>query len=206
MSDGTTTHPVGKPRIAANPATPASGPVAATRDSTRPFAPPPAPPVSDRSAAAELAVGTLVGKYRIVEAVRGGGMGFVYRAFNPDLKCDVALKVIRAGELARPEDVRRFTLECESLARFRHPHIVAVHDAGQFLGRPFLVMEYLSGGNLAQHGARFQREPRAAVAVMEKVARAVQQLHAEGVLHRAISSPPTCSSTTPASHASATSA
>ena len=184
VNEGPITNPGNVPRTAATPAAaPTPSQDVVTRNSTQPFAPPQATPISDRSAP-ELAVGTLVGKYRIVEAVRGGGMGFVYRAFNPVLKCDVALKVIRAGVYAQPEAVRRFALECEALARFRHPHIVAVHDADEYEGRPYLVMEYLSGGSLAQHGARFQREPRAAVALIEKVARAVQQLHAEGMLHR----------------------
>lgn len=126
----------------------------------------------------------LVGKYRILAPIGGGGMGFVYRALNPDLGCAVALKVVRAAELASPEALRRFERECQALARFRHPNIVTVHDAGQHEGQPFLVMEYLGGGSLARNVARFQSDPRAAVALVEKVARAVQQLHAEGVLHR----------------------
>jgi serine/threonine-protein kinase len=154
------------------------------RDSTGPYSPVSRTPADERTEVADLAVGTLVGKYQIVEAIRGGGMGFVFRAVNPDLKCDVALKVIRAGAIADADDVRRFALECEALARFRHPHIVAVYDAGQYRGRPYLVMEYIGGGCLAQCGTRFRDTPRDAVALMEKVARAVQQLHADGVLHR----------------------
>lgn len=148
---------------------------------TQPYAPT-AP--DERTEVPELASGALVGKYQIVEPIKGGGMGFVYRAYNPDLKSDVALKVIRGGDFGRPDVVRRFTLECEALARFRHPHIVAIYDAGQYRGRPFLVMEYLPGGSLAQHAERFRGDQRASVALIEKVARAIEQLHAGGVLHR----------------------
>ncbi len=169
--------------IAADPGTAVNAdPEAATRASTRPFNP--STPIDDPAAAADCAAGTLIGKYRIIEPIRGGGMGYVYRAFNPDLKCDVAIKVIRAGELARPDELRRFALECEALARFRHPHIVAVHDASQHRGRPFLVMEYLPGGSLTTNAHRYQSDARLAVALMEKVARAVEHLHAGGMLHR----------------------
>jgi hypothetical protein len=148
---------------------------------TGPFSPPATPSTSDPTA---LPAGVLVGKYQIIETIGSGGMGFVYLALNPDLKHPVALKILRGGEFAQPEDLRRFALECETLARLRHPHIVAVHDAGVHQGRPFLVMEYLSGGSLAKNRARFHDDPRAAVALIEKVARAVQVLHTGGMLHR----------------------
>jgi serine/threonine-protein kinase len=144
----------------------------------------PASPTPSDLEPGDLPAGTLLGKYEIVEMIGRGGMGFVYRAFNPDLKCHVALKVIRSGELAHPDEIRRFELECQALVRFRHPHIVAVYDAGQHQGQPFLVMEYLGGGSLSDQLARFQNDPRSAVTLMEKVARAVQVLHAEDVLHR----------------------
>jgi serine/threonine-protein kinase len=155
-----------------------------TRASTLPFAAAQPTPADDLLGSPDLPVGTLVGKYRIIQAIRGGGMGYVYRAHNPDLKREVALKMIRSAELTGPDAVRRFKLECESLARFRHPNIVAVHDASQHRGRPYLVMEYLPGGSLSDHLKEYQGDVRAAVALMEKVARAVAHLHAEEMLHR----------------------
>ncbi len=128
--------------------------------------------------------GAQIGKYQIVDMIGRGGMGLVYRAVNPDLKGTVALKVIRTGDHASSSEVRRFALECAALVRFRHPNIVAVYDAGEHQGQPFLVMEYLGGGSLTRHLARFQSDLRSAVALIQKVALAVGVLHASGVLHR----------------------
>jgi hypothetical protein len=175
--------PRGAPPTAADPATSTGPPHGRPpQEVTTPSSPAAATPADP--AVTALGEGSVVGKYRLAEAVGDGGMGVVYRAVNPDLGLSVALKLIRAGELARPDEVQRFLRECRALARFRHPHIVAVHDAGQHHGRPFLVMEYLPGGSLARNLARYQADPRAAVALVEKVARAVGRLHAEGVLHR----------------------
>jgi eukaryotic-like serine/threonine-protein kinase len=162
----------------------------ATVGNTRTYAPSPSPaaapgdPSAESREPGELAPGTLVGKYTVIAKIGRGGMGYVYRALNPDLKCEVALKVIRSGSLAGPDEIRRFTLEFEALARFRHPNIVAVYDADQFDGQPFLVMELLPRGGLDRHRVRFQADMRMAVTLMEKVARAVDLLHQGGILHR----------------------
>src|SRR5262245_60896770 len=84
-----------------------------TDDATPPFSAA-VSTAADRTDPGGLPAGTLVGKYQLVELIGGGGMGVVYRAVNPDLKLPIALKMIRAGDLARPEDVQRFLLECEA--------------------------------------------------------------------------------------------
>src|SRR5262249_43326077 len=78
----------------------------------------------------------------------------------------------------------RFEREVRSLARIDHPHIVPVHDAGYWHGFPYYTMKYVPGGTLALHLDRVRADLPAAVRLVVKVARAVQRLHAEGVLHR----------------------
>src|SRR5262245_20886968 len=86
-----------------------------------------------------------------VEAVLGhGGMGIVYEARHLRLNRPVALKMLLAGGYARPHEIARFQLEAEAVASLRHPNIVQVYDVGDHEGRPYLAMEFVEGGSLAQ--------------------------------------------------------
>jgi serine/threonine-protein kinase len=128
--------------------------------------------------------GRTFGKYEIVEELPGGGMGRVYKARDPELDRLVALKMIRAGILAGPEEVERFGREARAAARLNHPHIIPVHDVGQHEGQHYFTMAFAPGGNLAKQRARFHDDPAAAVGVVEKIARAVHYAHGKGILHR----------------------
>jgi serine/threonine-protein kinase len=121
-------------------------------------------------------------RYDLLEELGKGGMGEVYRARDRVLGREVALKRIRRGR-AGPEEVLRFRREAQAVARLQHRHIVPLHDLGEHDGEPFLVMGLVAGGNLSVRLADFA-DPRAAVALMEKVARAVQAAHEAGVVHR----------------------
>lgn len=126
------------------------------------------------------------GEYEILGLLARGGMGVVLRARQAGLSREVALKMIATADLAAPDEVRRFRLEAELIARLDHPHIVPVHTVGEHDGRPFFVMKLADGGTLAQ---RLERQtdlidPREAAALMIKVARAVHFAHERGVLHR----------------------
>jgi len=126
------------------------------------------------------------GDYEITGVLARGGMGVVFRARQPGLSRQVALKMIAAADLAAPDEVRRFRLEAELIARLDHPHIVPVHAVGEHHGQPFFVMKLAEGGTLAQQLERSGKwqDVRAAAALMVKVARAVQFAHERGVLHR----------------------
>ncbi len=117
------------------------------------------------------------------ERIGKGGMGVVHRAWDPDLARDVALKCIRHGESANRRDVLRFFREARVVARFHHPNIIPIYDFGVYQGEPAFTMPLLTGGTLADHAARY-RDPRAAVALIEIVARAVHHAHKAGVVHR----------------------
>jgi serine/threonine-protein kinase len=124
------------------------------------------------------------GRYELLEEVAHGGMGIVYKARDKKLGRIVALKMIRGGAFAHAEEIERFQREARAAAQLHHRHIVQIHDIGQLHGRHYFTMEFAAGGSLAQQQARFAADPRAAAALVEKVARAVAHAHANGILHR----------------------
>jgi tetratricopeptide (TPR) repeat protein len=93
-------------------------------------------------------IGKTLGHYLVEEEIGAGGMGVVYRARDTRLERDVAIKVLPAGMLARPESRRRFRNEALALARLNHPNICSVYDFNSEEGIDFLVMEYVPGLSL----------------------------------------------------------
>jgi WD40 repeat protein len=117
-------------------------------------------------------------------------MGVVYKARHRDLQRVVALKTLRAGAYADPEARVRLWTEAEAVARLQHPNIIQVFEvgtaepcAGEPYPSPFLALEYVDGGSLAQH-AKVPLPPARAAALVETVARAVHVAHQAGILHR----------------------
>src|SRR5262249_48385446 len=122
--------------------------------------------------------------YEVLEELGRGGMGVVYKARQKSLNRVVALKMILADRLTSADEVGRFRLEAEAVAGLRHPNIVQAHAGGQYEGRPYFTMDYVAGGSLARRAGEFGRDPRAAAALLAKVARAVHHAHQHGVIHR----------------------
>jgi serine/threonine-protein kinase len=120
--------------------------------------------------------------YALVRELGRGGMGVVLLARQLRLNRAVALKMPPANLSA--EEWFRFRTEAESAARLQHPHIVQVFETGEHEGRPFLVMELVEGGSLAQKLAAAPLEARRAAELLEKLARAIQYAHERGVIHR----------------------
>jgi WD40 repeat protein/tRNA A-37 threonylcarbamoyl transferase component Bud32 len=122
--------------------------------------------------------------YEIVGELGRGGMGVVYKARQVSLKRLVALKMILAGSHSGPEATARFLREAEIIAGLRHPNIVQIHDYGTHEGKPYLCLEYLEGGSLADEIKGGPRPAAEAARTVEALARAVQTAHEKGIVHR----------------------
>jgi serine/threonine protein kinase/tetratricopeptide (TPR) repeat protein len=122
--------------------------------------------------------------YEILGVLGRGGMGVVYRARQTGLNRLVALKMIRAGDLASREQVARFRAEAEAVARLRHPNIVQIYEIGACEGRPYFSLEYVDGGSLAQHLDGAPQAPDQAARLLETLARATHYAHGQGIVHR----------------------
>src|SRR3954471_11571982 len=96
-----------------------------------------------------LVPGTMLGKYQIVRHLGSGGMGAVYEGIHTEIGKSVAIKTLNPEIAAMPGARARFLREAQLTSRVRHPHIVDVTDVGNEGGHAFLVMELLSGEDLA---------------------------------------------------------
>jgi hypothetical protein len=128
--------------------------------------------------------GPQVDGYEILEVVGRGGMGVVYKARQLGLHRLVAIKMVLSGEYAEADHLERFRTEAEAAARLHHPHIVEIYSVGEQDGRPFLAMEYVEGGTLAQQLDGTPQPPAATAELIRTVAQAIQFAHERGVVHR----------------------
>jgi tRNA A-37 threonylcarbamoyl transferase component Bud32 len=124
-----------------------------------------------------------LGDFELLEEIAEGGMGLVYKARQDTLGRIVALKLVRAGRVAKPIDIARFRIEAEAAAGLDHPNIVPLYEVGEHQGQHYLAMKFIDGPSLAKLP---RGEVRAEVVMMEKVARAVHRAHQQGILHRDI--------------------
>src|SRR5437764_15169334 len=109
-----------------------------------------------------MTVGLQIGAYQIESPLGEGGMGTVYRALDTKLNRPVAIKLV-SNELADEAARRRFQREAQTASSLNHPHILTVHDAGEFEGRQYLVTEFVDGGTLKDWVRAEQRSWRAIV-------------------------------------------
>ncbi len=122
--------------------------------------------------------------YEVLALIDEGGMGTVYRALQPRLQRQVAIKMVRAGRHARAEQLDRFRAEAEAVARLRHPHIIQIYEVGEWQGQPYFSMEYVADGDLAQRLARGLIPPRESAQMVRTLAQAMHHAHTCGVVHR----------------------
>src|SRR5262245_41298370 len=131
-----------------------------------------------------LAAGTRLGPYQIIGAIGAGGMGEVYRARDPRLGRDVAVKALPAGFSTDRERLRRFEQEARAAAALNHPNILAVHDIGQHEGAPYIVSELLDGETLRTRLMATVLPVRKAVEHAIQIARGLAAAHEKGIVHR----------------------
>jgi len=129
-----------------------------------------------------------IGRFEIREFLGEGAFGRVYRAYDPSLKREVALKVARPERLDSAARVQRFQREAQNAAHLLHPHIVAVFDSGQDGPHHYLACAFVEGRPLdaVLHGLPDGQTlpPREAVQVVRKLAEALAYAHKQGVIHR----------------------
>ena len=111
-----------------------------------------------------------------------GGMGVVYRAWEPKLARTVALKIVPSGPMTGSRERKHWLSEARCVTRVRHPNIVQIHEAGEADGWLYLVLEFVPGGSLKER-LRGPLPPRAAAELMRPVAAAMTAVHTAGLLH-----------------------
>lgn len=128
----------------------------------------------------------VAGQFRIVEKIGKGGMGAVYRAEQPDMNRNVAIKILHSRYLSRADLVSRFRREARAMSQLSHPNTARVFLYGQLDdGACYFVMEHLVGKNLAQLvRAEGAMEPERAVRIMVQVCGALEEAHQAGIVHR----------------------
>ena len=131
-----------------------------------------------------LVAGARVGPYEVLAAIGAGGMGEVYRARDPRLKRDVAIKVLPEAFAQDPDRLARFQREAELLATLNHPNIAAVYGLEQTDGLTGIVLELVEGNTLADVIARGPIAVSDALPIALQIADALEAAHEKGVIHR----------------------
>jgi len=122
--------------------------------------------------------------YELQEELGRGGMGVVYRAWQPSLQRNVAVKLILRGDLASVDDQARFQAEAEAAGRLQHAHIVPIYEVASHHGQCYFSMQLVEGTTLAERLTEGPLPAREAAQLMATVARAIHYAHTQGVIHR----------------------
>jgi serine/threonine protein kinase len=128
--------------------------------------------------------GEMLRGYEFLERIGYGGFGEVYRAHQPAIGREVAVKVILPRHANHPEFIRRFEIEAQLIAQLEHPHIVPLYDYWREPDGAFLVMRWLRGGNLRQGLENLVFELDQVTRIVEQLASALNVAHRHGVVHR----------------------
>jgi hypothetical protein len=134
--------------------------------------------------ASSLARGTSVGRYLLLDELGHGGMGVVYKAYDPQLDRPIALKLIQTAEDSVTALRDRLLREAQALARLSHPNVIAVHDVGVFEGQVFVAVEYVEGQTLKQWLAGAQRSQSEILDVFLAAGEGLAAAHRVGLVHR----------------------
>ena len=131
-----------------------------------------------------LSVGARLGPYEILSPLGSGGMGEVYRARDPRLGREVAIKVLPASFSQDADRLKRFEQEARAAGILNHPNIMAVYDIGTHEGAPYVVSELLEGETLRGRLALGALSPRKAIEHAVQIAQGLAAAHEKGIVHR----------------------
>ncbi len=172
---------------ATHPRTDASNRAAAESDNGLPSSAPVVPETLPGATQPGAPTVRQVGRYLIRERLGRGGMATVFKAHDPGIGRDVAIKFLHATLCQDDEYRSRFLREARAAGGLSHPNIVTVHDVGEIEGRPYMAMELLDGQPLSDEMANGRPLPLREVVVMGiQLARALAYAHARGIVHRDI--------------------
>ena len=130
-----------------------------------------------------IAPGTKLGQYEVQDFIGQGAMGLVYRAYHVQLERTCALKVLQ-GIAPDPDTTSRFRHEAQAIAQMRHPNILNVYDFGEHEGMPYMIVEYVPGGSLANRLGDGHLDPGAALRYLRGIAAGLDYAHGLGIVHR----------------------
>lgn len=125
-----------------------------------------------------------IGDYELLEEVGRGGMGVVFRARQPSLGRDVALKMIPHAEFAASDDLARLRVEAVAAGQLSHPNVVPVYDVGEHDGHPWFCMKFIEGETLNTRLLTGPMKTQEAVRLLLPIIEAIDAAHAAGILHR----------------------
>ncbi len=131
-----------------------------------------------------LAPGQRLGRYEVLDLLGVGGMGHVYRALDPGLGREVAIKALASAFRGDSASLRRFEREARVLATLSHPNIAAIYGMEQLAGAPYLILERVEGGTLAERLRHGPPPLMETLAVAVQVAEGLEEAHGKGVIHR----------------------
>jgi len=129
-------------------------------------------------------IGTQLGPYQILEEIGKGGMATVYRAYQPGIDRQVAIKVIHQLAAANPQVSERFRREARIIARLEHPNILPIYDFDGSHDPPYIVMRYLRHGTLEDILQKHSPSPASTLPWLRQVAAGLDYAHRQGVIHR----------------------
>jgi len=125
-----------------------------------------------------------IGRYEVKGELGRGGMAIVYRAIDPQIGREVAIKVLPREFMQEADFLSRFQREVRTVGQLTHAAIVPLYDAGQDNGQPYLVMRLMGGGSLLDRVRRGALSLAEVVAIFNRLGGALDEAHRKGVIHR----------------------
>jgi serine/threonine protein kinase len=157
---------------------PTAGEISGGRRRTSPRVPDAAP------GELQLKPGIMVLKYELIRRLGRGGMGTVWEAYDTSLGRRVAIKFLHKKASPKKEFRERFLAEARATAQFNHENIVTIHDAGDYQGNQYLVLEFLDGEELSGRIKQRRMSYQQALQIVLPVVRALVEAHGAGIIHR----------------------